>query len=78
MDINPQRRLPAFEDTEAYQRMCADRGTTPIQRPPGGQAYILPGLDDDPLLPFPLAALDTQARKFDVLRHPAEDPPPDQ
>jgi len=46
--LYPQRRLPAFEDTDAYRALCADRGTTPIRRPAdGGQAYV--GDDDDAL-----------------------------
>lgn len=60
-------RLPAFEDTDAYRTMCAQRHTTPLERAPGGLTYTLPGLPDDPALP-PLSELDGEARRLYALR----------
>lgn len=62
-------RLPALEDQPEYRRMCADRGITPIERPADGLAYTLPGLADDPALPFLLSDLDGEAERFDALHH---------
>lgn len=61
-------RLPALEDQPEYRQMCADRGTTPIERPANGLAYAKPGVLDDPALPFPLADLDSLAAEFIALR----------
>lgn len=46
--LNPQQRLPAFEDTPEYRNLCSDRGIAPIRRPAhGGQAYVARDADDD-------------------------------
>lgn len=63
----PQRRLPALEDQPGYLLICAARHTTPIERPAGGLGYALPGLADDPALPFPLSDLDGEAERYDAL-----------